>query len=101
MPTDMTIANEILRQMGGPAALVMVGGSAHGDETSLTVKFKAKAHKRINCVIITLDPSDTYTVKFCRVWNRTNVGVASFSDVYAEDLKGLIERTTGLYLSLR
>lgn len=54
----------------------------------------------INCVTITLDPSDTYTVEFLRIRGQKVKTIASVSDVYNDNLREVFERYTGLRTSL-
>ena len=90
-------ANVTLQQLGGGRAMAMIGGTAMKDGSTLVVKFKAKAKNKAKIVNITLDASDTYTMEF-----MTNSGkvVSSRDGLYAEDLRKVFEKETGLYLSL-
>jgi hypothetical protein len=97
------VPKTILEQMGGNRALAMIGAKdfVYGDNF-LKISFKAKALNGIKCFRIILTPADTYTVTF---YGAMKAGLmpaikAEFEDIYCEQLKGLIERTTGLYLSL-
>lgn len=98
--SDMTVANEILRQLGGRGRVgAMLGVTQFtGDDTSLRVKFKAKGKEGINCFKVTLDPSDTYTVEFFRVWSTDWHEKGKVEDVYCDNLVETIENRTGLYL---
>jgi GTP:adenosylcobinamide-phosphate guanylyltransferase len=55
---------------------------------------------RINHVKITLDPSDTYTVEFGRIWGTNYKVLDTISDVYVENLREVFEGRTGLATSL-
>jgi len=66
----------------------------------VTFKFKARARNGSNCMRITLDPSDTYTVEFLSVRGTSVKTKGSFSDIYCDVLTDLFERETGLYLTL-
>jgi hypothetical protein len=98
----MSAAETTLIQLGGYGRLTAMFGATSfllsGDV--LYFRFKAKAKNGSNTIQVTLEPSDTYTVEFfsVRAGKRAYKGV--FTDVYADQLKGLIERETGLYLSL-
>ncbi len=99
--TDLTIANTILSQLGGRRVAAMIGVSTFvGSDDALSFRFKAKALKGINHVEIKLDPSDTYTVTFRKIRGTDVKEIAKISDVYCDTLRGVIESTTGLYLSL-
>ena len=96
----MEIANEILRQLGGPRVAVMIGGKGFvGGENFLQFGFKARAKDGINSIRIELDASDTYTVRFHRIRSGAAKEVDSMSDIYCDVLKGLCERRTGLAFS--
>ena len=53
-----------------------------------------------NALRITLDPSDTYTMKFFKINPRklTVDTVREIEDVYCDQLTEIFERETGLYL---
>ena len=53
-----------------------------------------------NYIKITLDPSDTYTVNFGRVYGYKFTDKGSVSGVYNDQLRGTIEGNIGMYLSL-
>ena len=84
----------------------MIGASNFGRTTqnghpALTFTFKGS--RKVNYVIITLMPSDTYSVQFRRGMTmrwHDDAPIAEYHDIYAEQLKPLFERVTGLYLSL-
>jgi hypothetical protein len=96
------VAHTILQQLGGRRFLAMTGAQCLTDTRALTVKLPRSA-----VVVIELDPSDTYTVKFGKVstmrqilngadavkWNSTHEGV------YADRLCALFTEQTGLYTS--
>ena len=93
-----TIASQI-----GNRAFAMMGASnlmTSGSGLSFKV---GRNPKGVTHVKVTLDPSDTYTVEFLRCSLRAkNIRkvLGTFDDVYAEDLRELIESETGLALSL-
>ena len=101
-PTDLTVANTIISQMGGSGRLsAMIGAHSFvGDENSVSFRFKARARNGANALHVTLDPSDTYTVKFFSIRGTKTKVVKELDDVYAEDLKRIFEDETGLRLSL-
>ena len=104
MATDMTVAKTILAQLGGGKFVAMTGAShIFGDADRLTFALPGKpgfVKDRINHVEIILDPSDTYRVHFRRVTPKGITPKGEFHDVYAEDLRPLFERVTGLATSL-
>lgn len=103
MPTNLTVANTILEQLGGRRFLAFTGArDLTGDSTSLTFKLP-KAKDGIKAVKVNLDPSDTYTVTFyeiARAPSRAVTVVKESSDVYCDSLVELFETTTGLYTHL-
>lgn len=103
--TTLDVAEIILAQLGGPARLSAMIGARNfvGEASSLTFKFSAPAKNKANCVVITLDESDTYTVRFCRVGRAPLFEVAEKGEtsmVHAPSLRAVIESATGLRLSL-
>ncbi len=97
-----TIPETTLEQLGGAGRLcAMIGAHTftQSDKT-LTFKFKARAKNGANCIQVTLDPSDTYTVKFYSLRGLSMKVKGEFSDVYNDCLRRVIESETGLYLSL-
>ena len=95
----------ILQQLGGQGRLrAMLGASfsqADGGRT-LEMKFPNRLRSRPNFIRIRYEPGpDTYVVEFWRV-DRFGPGkkLRELDDVYADSLKEIIERETGLYLNL-
>ena len=109
----LQVANTILLQMGGGAGKIKaMTGAKNFIALPSGVSFDFPSRKGPNHVKVTLEPDDTYTVEFGR-----KAGVQAlmsgkvdaenyykkgneYKDVYAEDLKEMFERETGLYLSL-
>lgn len=103
MPTDMTVANTILEQLGGNRFRVMTGAKNFiGDTKSLTFRLPGNGFCKdgINCVRVTLNPSDTYTIEFLKIRGMKVATVKTMSDVYSDRLRPLVAETTGLALSL-
>jgi hypothetical protein len=99
----MLVANTIAQQLGHSAnrMVAMIGAyNFVGSENSLSFRFKARARNGANACRIVLDPSDTYTVEFISLRGTSRKVKGEFKDIYADSLKGLFERETGLYLSL-
>lgn len=97
--TDMTIANEILRQLGG-RRFVMMTGAKHliGDTRSLSFQI-GRNKSAANGVRITLTPADTYEVEFVSTRGQRKV-LKTFTDIYADDLQRIFTDYTGLVTSL-
>lgn len=97
-------ADAIIEQLGrstGNMARMIGAHTFTAGERSLTFKFKAKAQNGANCVRVTLGSSDTYRVEFIKLRGVDFWTKGDFSNMYADDLRPLFEKETGLYLSLR
>ena len=97
--TDLAVANTIRTQLGQRALFMLGAKNLAGDSNSLGFRIGRNA-KTVNAIRITLDPCDTYTIRFIRVRGSKITTVAECSDVYADALHATIERQTGLYTSL-
>lgn len=100
----MSVAQTILEQLGGNRFAVMTGAKAfigNGDTLSFRLPSTPRYVKKgINHVRITLDPSDTYTVKFFKVRGaRIKMIVEEYDGIYSDGLRELFTRVTGLYTS--
>lgn len=94
------LAVEILRQLGGNKFLAMTGAKNLGySDDSLSFKLP-RAKNTIQYVKITLNAMDLYDVVFINGRKNVIKIVSEFKNIYCEDLKSLVERETGLYLSL-
>jgi len=103
----MSVAQTILQQLGGSRFRVMTGASSFSSgPDSLSFRLPAKrgyTKGGIKAVVITLDPSDTYSMKFLSQKGAPTFAVTTvkeYTDVYAEDLQRLFTEATGLYTSL-
>ena len=91
----------ILAQLGGPRAITMIGAKdILVDSKLLQFGFKAKATNGANKVRITLDPTDTYAVEFWKVRGTSAKKISKHEEIYADNLRPLFERETGLYLRM-
>lgn len=98
----LEVANTILNQLGGSARLGMLIGAKHfiGGENYVSFKHMPAASKT-NHIRITLTPLDLYKVEFIQATMKSGIKVKQVHDnVFVGDLRELIEKTTGLYLSL-
>ena len=92
----MGIARNILDQLGGEGRLRAMTGARNFVALENGVAFKiGNGPKRVNYVSITLNDSDTYSVKMSR---GTKV-LQEFDEVYCEQLMDIFEEGTGLYLT--
>lgn len=97
--TDLTVAREILNQLGGNMFRMMVGAhSLVGSDNSLTVGFKGS--RKWNKVKIELTPMDVYKVTFYKIGPKTFKESTPHEEIYNDNLRELFERETGLYTSL-
>lgn len=99
MAATLTVANTILAQLGGNRFLAMTGAkSLAGGQNSLS--FRIPQARGIRAVVVTLDPSDTYTVKFYGMKKFDVQLKHEQSMVYCDQLQPLFTRITGLETSL-
>jgi hypothetical protein len=98
----MNIAHTILEQLGGNKFVAMTGAKNFGDVgNGLAFQLNSRMTKnKCNAVKITLDPSDTYTVKFLKIGKLELKTVAEYSNIYCDVLQDLFKRETGLEVSL-
>lgn len=107
----MQVHEAIIAQLGGAKIFAMAFKREVHSEKDKSVTFALapglQQHKPVGKktthVRITLDPTDTYTVEFLSVPRKAASPVKtleSVSFVFGTELKGLVERTTGLALSL-
>lgn len=100
----MKTANTIFQQLGGQRFVAITGAKDFiGRPDGLSFKLRGGAKQRINCVRITLDPNDTYTVEFMRLSRAPKYDVttvSTHSDIYCDVLQDLFTRQTGLYTRL-
>ena len=94
----MSIAREILNQLGGNMFLVMTGAKALvSGPDYLAFKLPSNfARDGINHVTVRLDPSDTYTVEFRKVRGLNVKEVRTDSMVYCDTLRETFTAATGL-----
>ena len=94
----MTIANEILNQLGGNKFIAMTGAACYSDGNTLVAKFKGS--RVANIMYVTLNEMDTYDVKICKFKNLDVNVVKEVKGAYSDMLKSIFENTTGLRTSL-
>jgi hypothetical protein len=98
------VAETILQQLGGCKFIVMTGAKDFvGSDSTLSFRIGRNSTSG-NGVMITLTPSDTYTVELVRVAKSTGTikrTVLSIrEDVYNDQLQEVFTRMTGLYTRL-
>jgi hypothetical protein len=94
----MTIANQILSQLGGNKFIAMTGAICYSDGNTLVSKFKGS--KIANIMYVTLNENDAYDVKICKFKGMEIKTVKEINNAYADMLKPLFETITGLKASL-
>jgi len=89
---------QTVQQLGGNQFKAMTGATFIADGNTLVVKFKGS--EKCNIVYIELNSMDLYNVSFFKYKGLNVKPVSEFENIYAEDLRGLFERQTGLRTSL-
>jgi hypothetical protein len=100
LTVNQMIAQEIINQIGGVGRLqAMIGANAFV-AVDAGVMFKFKGSRKWNCIEIKFNGRDLYDVTFYKITKLKIAKQETIEDIYNDQLKGLIERHTGLYLSL-
>jgi hypothetical protein len=94
----MQVAKTILEQLGGNRFAMMTGAKNFvGSADSLSFKLPSNfAKSGINFVRVTLDPSDTYTVKFLKIRGAKVTEIETREMVYCDTLQSTFKAVTGL-----
>ena len=100
--TDKTVAEEILRQLGGGRFIAMTGAKNFTcDNNSLGFRLSGTMTKnRINYVKVTLNAMDTYDLEFVNLRAGKIKLVEKFEGAYNDMLQSVVSSRTGLALSL-
>lgn len=98
--TNAEIADTIIQQMGGGKRLGTMIGAHNFVAIERGLQFGFRLCRKANKITITLEPSDTYTVKFWKITTARARAVKTYQDVYADNLIPLFEKFTGLYLTM-
>jgi len=93
------IAGEIIKQLGGFGKLKSMTGAHTFVAHESGVSFKIK-NPKANYIKIILNGNDNYDVEVGRIRGMDYKVLVSETDIPAEGLKNLIEKSTGMYLSL-
>lgn len=94
----MSVADTIRDQIGHRALVMLGAHTLLASPDALT--FRVRGSPKVSHVTVRLDPSDTYTLRFCRVRGTRVAEVAEVSFVYCDQLRDVISQHTGLYTSL-
>jgi len=100
----MTVAQNILNQLGGAHALAVMTGAKVFTESknSLTFKFGRSPGTKANALSVELDADDTYRATFYKLGGKdvcVQVG-ETVTGLHAEELRGLFAETTGFDLQV-
>lgn len=107
----MTVAETILRQLGGNRFIVMTGSyNFMADKNSLTMALR-KNQSKANRLKITLTGMDDYTVEFYKystahitrngTWKDSeHKTIKKIDGIYCDQLEDIFENVTGLYTHL-
>jgi len=94
------VAKTILQQLGGNKFIAMTGAKNFGSSKN-SLQFKiGKNSKSISHIIITLKSSDLYDVEFIRMRGTSRKVVKKLKGVYADMLRKIFTKYTGLRTSL-
>lgn len=107
MTENERIAKTILDQMGGVNRISAMTGARDFVAIERGVQFSfPKAIAGINKVIIRLTPADLYDIEFGVVRKSRQTGAMEYTrralhdGIYADGLKRIFEKATGLFLSI-
>ena len=102
MVTTMSVAQEILSQLGGNRFIAMTGAKSFvGSGDSLTFKLPSGfAKDGINCVVITLTAMDDYIVEYLSIRAGKVKAVAYSDGIYFDTLQKDFTAKTGLHTHL-
>jgi len=97
---DTTVGQTVLAQLGGSQFAFMVGAKRFvASSDSLTFSFMRNGSGANRCTI-TLDASDTYTLRFWKLRGVELKTVKQFEGIYADSLRTLFSETTGLAVTV-
>ena len=98
----MSVAKEILSQLGGNKFIAMTGAKAFvGSNSMLMFCLPSNfAAKKINKVRITLTSADLYNVEFFYIRGTNVKKISEAEGVYADQLKSVFESHTALLVSM-
>ncbi len=101
MTPNLTVANTILSQLGGAGRLSAMISAKNFVADASSLRFQFSGSVRIgNIVTVSLTEDDTYTVTFSFMRGLNFRDIKVCADVYAANLRHVIEAHTGLLLSL-
>jgi hypothetical protein len=106
-PNKMQVHEIILQQLGGNKFLAMTGSknlTYSSVENNYLQMRLTRNMSGANFLKITLNASDTYTLKFFKVTIKDYMPIISkeqtFEDIYCDQLQEIFTKVTGLYTKL-
>lgn len=97
----MNEINKTIAEQIGNRAFFMMGAHSLTDMGADGLRFKVRGSKKANVIVVKYDEGwDLYTVRAFRARGLEFKQVGEFSQVYADNLHGILEELTGLYTSL-
>lgn len=90
-------AQTIINQLGGNKFASMTNAYFMTSNDSVVVKFQGSQVS--NCMTVTLNSDDTYSVKFDKVRGLNLKTVKEMTGVFAEDIQSIFTQVTGLKTS--
>lgn len=94
------IASNIIMQLGGFSRLQVMLGAYNFVDLKNGLSFKIK-NPKANYIKIILNAKDLYDIEIGRIRGTTYKVVHSQEDVYAVDLRKVIEKHTGMYMAFK
>lgn len=95
----MIVAETIRQQIGNKALFMMGAKDLRGDDNSLTFNIGRNSFG-VNVIQIKLNSMDLYDVTFYRLRKLELTEKSKAEGVYFDMLHAIIEKNTGMYLSL-
>lgn len=95
----MQVANEIKRQLGNQA-LMMLGAKNLTTNGGNNLSFRIKGSRKINHINIKYNSLDLYDVEFGKIAKYDYKVVNTVENIYSDMLHEIIESETGLYTKL-
>ena len=101
MKQDMSVAKEILRQLGGNKFCAMTGAKNFvGSPDSLSMRI-GRNSSNSNYLKITLNSMDLYDMKFCKLTKKfEEKSVTEYQNIYNDMLTDQFTAHTGMYTRL-
>jgi len=96
---SMQVAKTISKQLGNKALTMMGAKNLVAGKNDLSFRI-GRNSKGVNYVKITLNSMDTYDVEFGNIRGMNYKIKKAVDGVYVDNLHDVIEKNTGMYLSL-